>query len=191
MDKGDKRSAILRAALELFAEKGFHGAPTSLLAERAGVGVGTIYRYFKDKDELIRELYRELHTEARLQVFVEIRADLPVRDRYLRLMERLLRYLLANTAVFQFMEQYYFSPYFREDDCEPPEEHEDLTRLLLKARDEGIVKDAPLFVLKALAFGPISSLAKEKIYRDQAVDEVVIRQTIEASWDGLRNVSGS
>jgi AcrR family transcriptional regulator len=53
-EKTDKRAALLEAALELFAENGFHGAPTSLIAERAGVGVGTIYRYFKDKDELIR-----------------------------------------------------------------------------------------------------------------------------------------
>ncbi|MBQ4491867.1 MAG: helix-turn-helix transcriptional regulator, partial [Deltaproteobacteria bacterium] len=49
----DRRTSILEAALGLIAERGFHGTPAALIAERAGVGVGTIYRYFRDKDELI------------------------------------------------------------------------------------------------------------------------------------------
>jgi AcrR family transcriptional regulator len=46
--------------LELIAEKGFHGAPMSMIAEKSGVAVGTIYRYFENKDVLINTLYHEL-----------------------------------------------------------------------------------------------------------------------------------
>lgn len=60
MSKSDKRDEIVRAALELIAEHGFHGAPMASIADRAGVGAGTIYRYFENKDVLITELYREL-----------------------------------------------------------------------------------------------------------------------------------
>ncbi|MCJ7500817.1 TetR/AcrR family transcriptional regulator, partial [bacterium] len=56
----DKRQAIMEAALDLFVELGFHGAPTSLIAKRAGVGVGTIYRYFQSKEELIHRIYDDL-----------------------------------------------------------------------------------------------------------------------------------
>src|ERR1035437_2808422 len=42
----DKREAILGAALELFAERGFHGTAVPQIADKAGVGAGTIYRYF-------------------------------------------------------------------------------------------------------------------------------------------------
>ena len=45
----DKREAILEAALELFAERGFHGTAVPLIAAKAHVGAGTIYRHFKDK----------------------------------------------------------------------------------------------------------------------------------------------
>ncbi|MDZ7640932.1 MAG: helix-turn-helix domain-containing protein [Desulfurivibrio sp.] len=61
MTDDDKRQRIMAAALRLFAERGFHGAPTSAIAAEAGVGVGTIYRYFKDKDSLIHELCADLH----------------------------------------------------------------------------------------------------------------------------------
>ena len=60
-----KRSAkerILEAALEVFSNKGFHSATTDEIAERAGVGKGTVYRYFETKDKLFEELVR-LRTE--------------------------------------------------------------------------------------------------------------------------------
>ncbi|MFZ2950245.1 MAG: helix-turn-helix domain-containing protein, partial [Desulfuromonadaceae bacterium] len=60
MSKLEKRDEIVRAALELIAENGFHGAPMAMIAEKAGVGAGTIYRYFENKDVLINELYRGL-----------------------------------------------------------------------------------------------------------------------------------
>ena len=58
MSSNDKREEIVRAALELIAENGFHGAPMAMIAERARVGAGTIYRYFENKDLLIAGLYR-------------------------------------------------------------------------------------------------------------------------------------
>jgi AcrR family transcriptional regulator len=54
-----KRDAILRAALEVFAELGVHGVAVPEIAERAGVGTGTIYRFFESKEELINEVFRE------------------------------------------------------------------------------------------------------------------------------------
>jgi len=47
-----RREEILRAATELFAENGFSDAITQALADRLGVGKGTIYRYFPSKREL-------------------------------------------------------------------------------------------------------------------------------------------
>ena len=44
MDCSEKRAAIIQATLELVSEHGFHGCPVALVAERAGVAAGTIYR---------------------------------------------------------------------------------------------------------------------------------------------------
>jgi len=186
MEKNNKRNVLLNAALELFAEKGFHGAPTSQLAQRAGVGVGTIYRYFTDKDELIRELYHEVRERVHSRVFADPSAGQPLRERYLRAMSRLLRFFLANPLEFRFMEQYYFSPFSGDDDCAAPEENETVRQMLITARAEQVVKEAHISVLQALAFGPLVALAKEHINRNVAVDDEMIRQTVEASWDGLK-----
>ncbi|MFN0246911.1 MAG: TetR/AcrR family transcriptional regulator, partial [Kofleriaceae bacterium] len=57
--KGDKREAILDAALELFVERGFFGTAVPEIADKAGVGAGTIYRYFESKEALVNAIYRQ------------------------------------------------------------------------------------------------------------------------------------
>ena len=57
--KPDKRSLITEAAIDVFAEKGFHQARISDVASRAGVADGTIYLYFKNKDDLLLSIFEE------------------------------------------------------------------------------------------------------------------------------------
>jgi len=59
----DKRNAILDAATRLFAERGLTAAPTSEISKQAGVAEGTLFTYFKTKDDLINALYREIKLE--------------------------------------------------------------------------------------------------------------------------------
>ena len=52
--KPDKYDRILDAAVEVIAERGYFNSPVSAIAARAGVADGTIYLYFKSKDEVLR-----------------------------------------------------------------------------------------------------------------------------------------
>lgn len=49
----DRRSRILQAALEVFATEGFRTAEVKTVAEKAGVGKATIYKFFKSKEDLL------------------------------------------------------------------------------------------------------------------------------------------
>lgn len=55
----DKRQRITDAAVHVFAERGFHGSRVSDIAERAGVADGTIYLYFKNKEEILLSIFEE------------------------------------------------------------------------------------------------------------------------------------
>src|SRR4051812_22112226 len=61
----DKRARILAAALKTFADRGFHGTAVPEVAESAGVGTGTLYRYFENKEALVNEVYRDAKTRPR------------------------------------------------------------------------------------------------------------------------------
>ena len=76
----DKRTAILDAALDLFVERGYYGTPVPLVAEHAGVGAGTIYRYFKSKEDLVNTLYRQVKQSLANFVLAGVKQDVPARE---------------------------------------------------------------------------------------------------------------
>lgn len=47
-----RRQAVLEAAIDVFADEGFRNADVQVIADRAGVGKGTVYRYFGNKEDL-------------------------------------------------------------------------------------------------------------------------------------------
>jgi AcrR family transcriptional regulator len=57
--EGDLKQRIDAAALHLFAERGADATPMPMIAEGAGVAVGSLYRYYANKDELVARLYAE------------------------------------------------------------------------------------------------------------------------------------
>lgn len=185
IQKEDKRSALLQAALELFAENGFNGSPTALIAKRAGVASGTLFFHFKNKEELIHELFRQIRARIDKNVLESLQARLPVRERFIQAFSRLLHYFLENPEEFKFVEQYHFSPY-GDRGYRSEEGNQTLRDLLLEAREQQFIKDAPLFFLEAVAFGPISSLAKEHATRGVAIDADLVQMAVEACWDGLK-----
>jgi TetR/AcrR family fatty acid metabolism transcriptional regulator len=65
-----KRDAILRAAIDVFAERGFFNAQVADVARAAGVAAGTVYLYFRSKDDLLVQLFERTTQEA----FAEARA---------------------------------------------------------------------------------------------------------------------
>ncbi len=69
--------------MEVFAERGIGHSPTSAISAAAGVAEGTLFTYFRTKDELINELYRELRKEMdREMVDYPFTADARTRLRY-------------------------------------------------------------------------------------------------------------
>ena len=119
----DKREAILQAMLELVAERGFHDAPMSLVAKRAGASAGIIYHYFPSKDELIRALY--LHVKAKMGEFlVEGQVTgMTAEQAFKRVWMNAYHFYRTHQQETKFLDQYENSPY-----CGPSSEAEALVR---------------------------------------------------------------
>src|SRR5438094_9514256 len=54
---GPKRDALLRAAIDVFADRGYFNAQVADVARAAGVAAGTVYLYFKSKDDLLVSIF--------------------------------------------------------------------------------------------------------------------------------------
>ena len=59
-----KRDALLRAAIDVFAVRGFFNAQVADVARAAGVAAGTVYLYFRGKDDLLISIFERTMKEA-------------------------------------------------------------------------------------------------------------------------------
>jgi AcrR family transcriptional regulator len=76
----DKRNAILSAATQVFAERGL-GGPTAAITSLAGIAEGSLFTYFKTKDELINALYREIKLDLAEAIMAAFPRKQSVRNR--------------------------------------------------------------------------------------------------------------
>jgi len=60
----DKRAAILRAAIRVFANNGYFNSKVADIAREAGVADGTVYLYFKSKEEILHSIFDRSMEEA-------------------------------------------------------------------------------------------------------------------------------
>lgn len=189
MEQSEKREAVIRAALELVGEHGFHGAPMALIAERAGVAAGTIYRFFDGKDTLMKEIHRSLEAQILAAVTAGYPAGQPVPERFLHIGRRLVDYFLASHLEFRFLEQFHNSPYgvaCRREKLFGKKDWNMIAALFEEALAQRIIKDLPLPVLFALAFGPLVDVCRDHILEFIVLDDLLVERTVGACWDAVR-----
>lgn len=115
-----RRDAILTAALEEFSARGFAAARLEDMAQRAGVGKGTIYLHFRDKEALFRELVTTMlvpfiaNIEAAPAVGLPIRAvlerliDLFIREIYDTERRKLIRLIMTEGPRFPQLAEFHY-----------------------------------------------------------------------------------
>jgi AcrR family transcriptional regulator len=116
----DRRDAILAAALDEFASRGFEAARLDDVARRAGVAKGTIYLYFRDKESLFQELVRTMLTpligtiealgqaDVPLPMLADRIADLFVREVYETRRKDVVRLMISEGRRFPKLAEFYY-----------------------------------------------------------------------------------
>ena len=183
-----KRNAIIKAAMELIAERGFHRSPTSLIAHKAGVGIGTIYRYFKNKDILIEEIFNTIWNKYLCITALENElGKAPLREQFIRISKTILTYFITNANEFKFLEQYFNSPYGLDKVRSEGFNENDPTQVILQlAKKQQIIKDLPVGLLSLISYAPIPFLARDHVGGFIALNEDMVHSIAVACWDAIK-----
>ncbi|MGA7487015.1 MAG: TetR/AcrR family transcriptional regulator [Xanthobacteraceae bacterium] len=116
----ERRTAILAAALEEFAARGFAATRLDDVARRAGVAKGTIYLYFRDKEALFQELVRTMLSplvgaieaaplrELPIRAVVEMIFDVFVNEIYATHRKDVIRLIIAEGPRFPKLAEFYY-----------------------------------------------------------------------------------
>nr|WP_075631002.1 TetR/AcrR family transcriptional regulator [Glaesserella parasuis] len=97
---------ILNATDRLMAKEGVQNLSTHKIAKEAGVSVGTIYLYFKDKETLLNQLVLYLFNTFHSAVDREYDPDLPLFEQYKKLWNATWQFMLDNPNIVKNMHQY-------------------------------------------------------------------------------------
>ncbi|WP_372367218.1 TetR/AcrR family transcriptional regulator [Candidatus Uabimicrobium sp. HlEnr_7] len=182
INKLEKRLIIFEKTLELISENGFHGTPVSKIADAANLSVGTIYRYFKNKDELIRELYNHIKQKKYQALMTNDTQEKPIRERFFNFWFNLTNYYLSNPKEFLFIEQYIYSPYSQNND----EKNIQLEKFFQYAQQQQVLKLIPIDVMISFIQGSISSLVKRHVSGIAHADSNAKQCAVNCCWDAIK-----
>ena len=85
-DRGEKRPRLVKAATAVFAQKGYASTRVAEIAERAGVGKGTVYEYFSSKEELLFAVFESINQDISSRMDATLSEGGPARDTLLALL---------------------------------------------------------------------------------------------------------
>jgi TetR/AcrR family fatty acid metabolism transcriptional regulator len=161
-DRSDKRDRILAAAERIFARHGFFAARVSEIAKEAGVADGTIYLYFKSKDDLLISLFELRMTQVNDTLRAAI-ADVAPADQLRALIKAYLQLVHdePNAAEVLTIELRQSSKFMKEYDNP---QFVDFLRMLggiiAAGQDRGELDDSiPAHVAARMIFGMLDELA--------------------------------
>ena len=160
MDKVDK---ILEAALQLFTTKGFHGTPTSEIARMAGVANGTLFHYFKTKEDLINNLYLRVKNEMVEESVGGIEKIESIKLKMEYLWSRTIQWAMNHPQKIFFIQQYMYSPYITTNTQEEVDKIKEVyVNLIQEGIECGEIKDVPVELVYVMGtqqlFGTIQYL---------------------------------
>lgn len=172
--------------MNLIAEKGFHGAPMSEIASKAGVSVGIIYHYFDSKDDLIKQLHGHIKQKFAQALLVGDDEYKSNQERFFNLWRNMINHLTGNSAEHAFIQQFDTSPY--EQLCYT-EEHfvyfADTVKLIEQGIQTGVFKSLPVAVIMETTFALASAVTRLEANADIEIDEAMLEITAQIAWDAI------
>jgi AcrR family transcriptional regulator len=185
----DKRTTILQAALELIAEHGFHGAPMSLVAQRAGVSAGIIYHYFASKEDLIHALYRQIEADFSRALLAGIPQSLPLAEAFTQIWLNAYRFYRSQPHQARFLEQYKHSPFHQvtaiPDELLAGGDFAFLAQLFAANPVDRPIKDFPVEVIYELTLGVAARVAYYYADGKQSISDLLLEQIAAACWQAI------
>jgi TetR/AcrR family transcriptional regulator, repressor of fatR-cypB operon len=191
MTSQEKREAILRAAMELIAERGLHDTPMSLIAQRADASAGTIYHHFADKDDLIHAIYRSVKIAFNRALGAGNLSALPHQQAFGQMWLNAYHFYLTHQTEVRFLDQYENSPYYHphtptDTERQAAEEYlPELARLYLDDSGQPVTKDLPIDVLYELTIGVAVRLAKRRTAGLPPLDDRTLERVADMCYQAV------
>lgn len=183
----DKRDAIMNAALDLFVERGFFGTAVPEIAEKAGVGAGTIYRYFESKEALGNALYRQEKQRFAERVIHDFPTTTIARELFRTMWMRMAKFAVDNPKPFIFLELHHHASYLDAESRALEARMLDLfTNVVVAAQARGELKAGAPRLLMGLVMGAFVGVIRSCVEIDQPLENADWKFAEQCIWEAIR-----
>ncbi|MEM9675326.1 MAG: TetR/AcrR family transcriptional regulator [Cyclobacteriaceae bacterium] len=181
-----KIDAIFAAVIKLTGSVGIAGLKMTDIAREAGVADGTLYTYFRNKEELLNSVYYQLKRKGVLAI-VDGSEHLPVKIQLYKMWESSLKYLVTEPAETIFLEHFRVSPFISEDNKKLSQQlGQYLERLLERGKEEMIIKPLSNELLISLLTGFLKDYTRHLVNHGLKVTEARVQESFALSWDAIK-----
>lgn len=186
-DEG-KVDLIFNASLELILREGMVGLTVSKIAKYAKISTGTVYIYFKSKEELLHKLYLKLNTESSERFMKGYDESLPFKIGFKQVWLNYLTHRIEHYEESVFLEQYYRSPFISKDHKQMAEgmKHP-IHKMIQRGKKEMLIKnnmDDEMLLLALIGF--MRELADEHVTKVYHLNKERIEKAFLLSWDTIK-----
>lgn len=182
-----KVDAIYKATLALVKDRGLAGITMCDISKEASIATGTLYIYFKNKDELIKALFTECREKSAHYYFEGIDEPLPFEVRMKKMFRNIICYKMKHFEVSAFLEQSYHSPYIDQIDLKKKQKAMSPMRdLINEGIETGKIKNIETRLVVSFLFGIVNEMVKRAYFSNKKLTDADINEVYMMFWDGIK-----
>ncbi|OFS53225.1 TetR family transcriptional regulator [Haemophilus sp. HMSC066D03] len=182
--KLDVSEQIFDATDRLMAKEGLHHLSMHKLAKEAGIAAGTIYLYFKSKDELLAKFAHRVFNKFVVSIEEGFDENQSFFEQYRKMWWNIWHFLQENPTILSNMNQYQSLPEFIE--IFKTLENSCWKRFCIKGQAANVLADLDPHMLFLLSLDTAIVLASDNKFLGIAVTDVVLESVIERSWRAIQ-----
>ena len=169
MEESGKYQHILEAAMDLFSERGFETTSVQDIAQTAGIAKGTVYLYFKSKEDLVQQVYRYCYDMDIRACEEGVEEQKNTIDKLCRRMDNIIDYLLSHPKEARIEQMYQTFSSAREHTHYYREEmYKAIEKVVKEGSEKGELRDLPVSLLSRFITGSprdcIMAFSRNRIY---------------------------
>lgn len=183
----NKTELIYKHSLKLVLKKGFSGLRMQDVADEAKLAAGTLYIYFKNKEELLSNLFLYLFKDITSQVQQALNPHIPLPASLQNAYSRYFRICISQPEKIAFIEQFVRSSYYSEPTSKLVGLYLEPVYLILnKAVEELLIKELPVEIILAQLTGPVHDLIRFYNPLTNQETSILADTMFKLAWDSIR-----
>jgi AcrR family transcriptional regulator len=183
----NKKEIALMTLLDLIAERGIQDAPMSMVADRSGIAIGTMYHHFKNKEEMVEALYALLKEQMGIALSKGIQPDTGIKERFFSYWNNLYKFYSKSPNRFYFLEQCDKHPVVRSKVREENMVHyAHIYAFFEEGKAKGVLREMDTEVMLAFVYGTVVSTVHAALSGKVKWRKDTILAMCTSAWDGVK-----